>query len=279
VAGIADGYSKTILISSQVAIMAITVGLANGQVITVEREAATIGRGPGVDVTIASPDIQPLHARIMRVAGRWLVESAGDWLLQVGDSVPGRKQWLQPEQVICLSASGVTLVFEPSVRISRDEQPGMVEDTGLYVEEDGAASSFGPPPLPAHLARAVSATIGFRGRGTVMIGKGTVTFTGKRYLEPGDSKPGSLIVPMSDVADASSNERQVSIAFMLGNALARLTFDAVDSSEATRMATMLSPDEHGMMLRMRTEASGHAIAIDAALPQVFTVMFEGSAEE
>ena len=77
------------------AIMAITIELTNGQ-----RDSRLSGIRQPLDEApawmwlIASKDLQPVHARIIRVAGRWMVESAGDWLLQVGDSVPGRKQWL-----------------------------------------------------------------------------------------------------------------------------------------------------------------------------------------
>ena len=55
-----------------------------------------------------------------------------------------------------------------------------------------------------------------------MIGRGTVTFTGKRYLGPGQPKPGSLIVPLSDVDNVIADNEHVTVAFKLGNALARL---------------------------------------------------------
>ena len=128
--------------------MTITIGLANGRKITFGRDTVTIGRGPGVDLAIASEDVQPVHARIVRVAGRWMVESAGDWLLQVGDSVPGRKQWLEPGQVICLTESGVTVVFEP--RMSQDEQPSEAEDTEMCL---GSASRGRCPLRPLRFHR------------------------------------------------------------------------------------------------------------------------------
>ena len=94
--------------------MAITIELPDGQRIQIERTSITVGHEPGVDVVIPSPDLQPVHARITKVAGRWMVESAGDWLLQVGDGVPGRKHWLQSDQVIRLTESGIRIVFEPA---------------------------------------------------------------------------------------------------------------------------------------------------------------------
>jgi pSer/pThr/pTyr-binding forkhead associated (FHA) protein len=94
--------------------MAITVELGIGQIITVQRDTATIGQDPGADIRIPnSPKIQPIHARIVKVANRWMIQSAGDWLLQVGDGVPGRKLWLNSGDLVHLSESGPYMVFDP----------------------------------------------------------------------------------------------------------------------------------------------------------------------
>jgi hypothetical protein len=94
--------------------MAITVELGIGQIITVPRDSATIGQDPACDVCIPnSPKIQPVHARIVKVVNRWMIQSEGDWLLKVGDGVPGRKLWLNPGDMVHLSESGPYLVFEP----------------------------------------------------------------------------------------------------------------------------------------------------------------------
>jgi hypothetical protein len=94
--------------------MAITVELAFGQIITVDRDTATIGSAPGSDILIFdSPKIQSIHAKIIKVANKWMIESAGDWLLQVADGVPGRKLWLNPGDVVHLAESGPYIVFAP----------------------------------------------------------------------------------------------------------------------------------------------------------------------
>jgi hypothetical protein len=94
--------------------MAITVELGIGQIITVQHDSATIGQDPASDIRIVnSPKIQPVHAKIVKVANKWMIESAGDWLLQVGDGVPGRKLWLNPGDMVHLSESGPYMVFEP----------------------------------------------------------------------------------------------------------------------------------------------------------------------
>jgi hypothetical protein len=94
--------------------MAITVELAFGHIITVAHDMATIGCAPDSDIIITdSPKIQSSHARIVKVANRWMIESAGDWLLQVGDGVPGRKLWLNQGDVVHLAESGPYMVFAP----------------------------------------------------------------------------------------------------------------------------------------------------------------------
>jgi pSer/pThr/pTyr-binding forkhead associated (FHA) protein len=94
--------------------MAITVELGFGQIITVERDSATIGADPGADIRIPdSPKIQPIHARIVKVANKWMIQSAGDWLLQVGEAPPGRKLWLNSGDLVHLSDTGPYMVFDP----------------------------------------------------------------------------------------------------------------------------------------------------------------------
>jgi hypothetical protein len=94
--------------------MSITVELGIGQIITIQHDSATIGQDPACDIHIPnSPKIHPRHAKIVKVANKWMIESAGDWLLQVGDGVPGRKLWLNPGDLVHLSESGPYMVFEP----------------------------------------------------------------------------------------------------------------------------------------------------------------------
>jgi hypothetical protein len=113
--------------------MAITVELAFGHIITVDHDTATIGRAPGSDILVAdSPKIQPVHAKIMKVANRWMIESAGDWLLQVGDGVPGRKLWLNPGDVVHLAESGPYMVFAPKPNTPKAAVPQAELDTPLF---------------------------------------------------------------------------------------------------------------------------------------------------
>lgn len=99
--------------------MAIMVQLPSGRTLVVESSAATIGSDPGCDVALPEDgQVQPRHARIKKVANRWMIESEGDWLIQVGNGVPGRKQWLKPNDTIRLTESGPCIVFH-----SAEEHP------------------------------------------------------------------------------------------------------------------------------------------------------------
>jgi hypothetical protein len=125
--------------------MAITVELGIGQIITVQHDSATIGQDAASDIRIVnSPKIQPVHARIVKVANKWMIESAGDWLLQVGDGVPGRKLWLNPGDLVHLSESGPYMVFEP-----KPAAPKPVVKPAEPKPEETAESN--QPPVPPFL--------------------------------------------------------------------------------------------------------------------------------
>jgi hypothetical protein len=106
--------------------MGFILQLPSGKQIALPADAATIGRDPACDVALPrEPQVQPRHARIRKVANKWMIESAGDWLLQVGSGVPGRKLWLNPGEVIRLSETGPELVFcvEPVAEAAEAQPP------------------------------------------------------------------------------------------------------------------------------------------------------------
>jgi hypothetical protein len=118
--------------------MPITVELAFGHIITVDHDTATIGSDPGSDIPISdSPSIQFHHARIAKVANKWMIESAGDWMLQVGDGVPGRKLWMKPGDVVHLAESGPYMVFAPtSIAPKAPVRPTESDQTTFLKESD-----------------------------------------------------------------------------------------------------------------------------------------------
>ena len=77
--------------------MAMRIQLPTGQSVVLDGPVATIGTDPGCNIVLpAEQGVRPHHARIKNVANRWMIESDGDWPLQVGQDVPGRKLWLSP---------------------------------------------------------------------------------------------------------------------------------------------------------------------------------------
>jgi hypothetical protein len=293
--------------------MAITIGLRGGARITVDRESATIGRGPGVDVVVDSPNVQPIHAKICKVAGRWMIESAGDWLLQIGDGVAGRKHWLQPNQTIYLAESGVSVVFEPPEPAApiRAPSPGAATNAGASSQrstDDAMADTAIPflipvrPPLdPQPLSENAASphdkqhrlvelldaemesrsarpspnatSIEFCGKGTVMIGMGTITITAKRACGADTPKQSTLVVDYTDVRKVLVDGSRVQILFKRSVGMAPLIFDAANVAEARTIAVTLEPDDLEEMRRMRSDASRRSRGIDSVAPRIFSVVF------
>jgi hypothetical protein len=92
--------------------MAIIVETPTGRRITVGGDSALIGRDGTCHIALPDePALRPIHARLRRVASRWLVEAQGDWQVQVGTGPPARMSWLQSGDAIRLSEAGPELVF------------------------------------------------------------------------------------------------------------------------------------------------------------------------
>ncbi len=134
--------------------MAFTVELGIGQIITVQHDTATIGQDPASDICIPnSPNIQPLHAKILKVANKWMIQSAGDWPLKVGDGVPGRKLWLNPGDLVHLSESGPYIVFEPkqAAKAAEPTRAPLAQPVPPAAPAEKAEAESGKQPLPPFL--------------------------------------------------------------------------------------------------------------------------------
>lgn len=156
--------------------MGVTFGLPSGACARVDADPVLIGTDEDCQVRLpADGRVRPRHARVRRTAGRWLVESAGDWPVQVGDGPPGRLGWLRPGDVIRLSEAGPDLTFEPSAlhrpsppapaapaaasTVPESEGPVPVAPVSTGVGSIGRRGpppllgrGQGPPPLPAKAA-------------------------------------------------------------------------------------------------------------------------------
>ncbi len=118
--------------------MAIVLRLATGQQVTVQRDTATIGQDRSCDLAIAGvPGIRPIHATIMKLRDKWMIESPGDWLLQVGGGTPGRALWLKPGDAIRLLQAGPEIVFDVPAIAAKASAPS------------ATAAKSGERPAPA----------------------------------------------------------------------------------------------------------------------------------
>jgi hypothetical protein len=92
----------------------IVIQIVGGTEIRAGKPVVTIGSDPGSMVAFPrDARVQPQHAVIRQVAGRWLIESQGEGLIRVGSGVPTKMGWLNRGDSIKLSDDGPELVFDP----------------------------------------------------------------------------------------------------------------------------------------------------------------------
>ena len=123
--------------------MSITVQLSSGRAVSVESDSALVGRDPSCDIALPDErELHPRHARIKKVANKWMIESEGDWPIQVGSGVPGRKLWLSSGDTIRLTESGPEIVFfVGNIGTTPPHLPS------INAKPEPVSSSL-PPPIP-----------------------------------------------------------------------------------------------------------------------------------
>ncbi len=140
--------TASITIASQTLGMTMKLGIPSGEQVIVDSDSSVIGRGRNCDVALPEQtELHKRHAQIKKVANQWIVESLGDWMIQVGDGVAGRKCRLKEGDPIRLTPSGVTVVFEPT-GVGRADQPSE-PGPDLTTEKPKDAGSTEPRALPA----------------------------------------------------------------------------------------------------------------------------------
>jgi len=123
--------------------MPISFQLPDGQRQTLDVSHIVIGRSENCQIRL--PDLSPEHAKITRVANRWLLESMGDWLLMVGDQEPARKNWLKSGDVIKLSPKGPEIVFEPTPVVAPVSE---IDRHEASIEESPSSAVVSAEPTP-----------------------------------------------------------------------------------------------------------------------------------
>jgi hypothetical protein len=93
--------------------MSITIELPSGEQLPYESTNLIIGSDIACDIFIEHEDVHEQHCRIRKMAGRWIVESMGDWEIRAGLLDPGLKAWIQPTDELYLTPVGPVLIFEP----------------------------------------------------------------------------------------------------------------------------------------------------------------------
>jgi hypothetical protein len=156
--------------------MAITIELPSGQRVSVSKDIAVVGSDVLCDVRLAG--LEPRHARIRKLASRWLIESLGAWTIQVRNGDTSRMAWLRSEDLITLTPGGVRIIFEPKTAVRtpmtsvverkrpRDPTPlqksiGTDRAPSSEARQDNGSSSnevtkrprTTPPPLPSERAK------------------------------------------------------------------------------------------------------------------------------
>lgn len=129
--------------------MAISFQDSSGTTVRFDGDIVSIGRDSSCDFSMPHEQrLQPRHAILRKMAGRWLVETAGEWNVQVGSGPAGRKCWVKPNDVIHLTEAGPDLVFQTIV--ATDESKPAVEPV---------------PTLGAHTATSMAAQWHYSKRG------------------------------------------------------------------------------------------------------------------
>jgi len=93
----------------------VSIRLPTGQTVVIEGPVVLIGSGADCDLRLPAEEtaVRPQHAKIRKIADRWIIESQGDWLIRVEKDEPGRTAWLVAGDSIRLAPAGPTIVFQP----------------------------------------------------------------------------------------------------------------------------------------------------------------------
>ncbi len=134
--------------------MSITIQLPSNERKVFDTTSILIGSAAVCDIQLA--ELRPQHAKIRKLANRWMVESLGDWPVQSGENEPGKRCWLKSGEHVTLTPDGPALVFQPSeetaqpapTQIGTPESPGQRSGSKVlqaYYEKRGEAAAVEEP--------------------------------------------------------------------------------------------------------------------------------------
>lgn len=104
--------------------MSIRLEIEGRGTVEIAEESIVLGTDPTCAVEIPTgAGVAPKHAVIRKIAGRWIIEVRAGDSIQVGDADPARMYWLNPGDIIRLTDSSPSIVFEPQQSARKDVKP------------------------------------------------------------------------------------------------------------------------------------------------------------
>ena len=133
--------------------MSVNIQLSSGERLEFGHGPLVIGRDPRCQICIDDKrGIHRQHARLREVDGRWLVETAGEWAIQVGQNRPTRSEWLNPGDVIKLSKNGHWLIFQPDAETAPHTSSYSPTVESIAVDTIAPPLVHRTPPVPLLVA-------------------------------------------------------------------------------------------------------------------------------
>lgn len=94
--------------------MSITLAITGRPSIVVDEQEISLGSASHCTIPFYDQaGVEPKHAVIRMVAGRWLIETRDGSAVYLADGAPKRLQWLKPGDVIRLIPDGPSVTFQP----------------------------------------------------------------------------------------------------------------------------------------------------------------------
>lgn len=104
--------------------MSIRLEIEGRGIVEFADESILLGADPTCSVQIPDCDGVALkHAVIRKIAGRWIIEVRAGDSIRVGEGEPARMNWLNPGDIIRLTDSSPSIVFEPPPAARKDVKP------------------------------------------------------------------------------------------------------------------------------------------------------------
>ena len=96
-----------------------SITLPTGKSFLLTKNSVVIGSLSDCDMIVLG--LQEQHARMRKIAGRWLIESLGSWLMDIGEEKQKRLAWLDRRLEILFNKEKIRLIFSPGNSLEGSE--------------------------------------------------------------------------------------------------------------------------------------------------------------